>query len=69
MKALISPTETRGTGYRVAWVNDVEIEHAAPFFWVDCDSGVVQDQYWYDPVAKAIKPMTENEQPKNQRIR
>lgn len=69
MKALISPMETRGSGYRVAWTNDVEVEHAAPLFWVDCDSSIVQDQFWYDPTDKKIKPMTENEQPKNQRIR
>jgi hypothetical protein len=67
MKALISPSEARGSGYRVAWVNDVEVEHSAPFFWVDCDPSVVQDQFWYDPAESTIKPMTENEQPKNQR--
>jgi hypothetical protein len=69
MKALISPMEARGSGYRVAWVNNVEVEHATPFFWVDCDSNIVQDQFWYDPADSTIKPMTENEQPKNQRIR
>jgi hypothetical protein len=69
MKALISPMEPRGNGYRVAWVNNVEIEHAAPFFWVDCDSSIVQDQFWYDPADSTIKPMTENEQPKNQRTK
>ena len=59
MKALISPLEPRETGYRVAWVHKEEIEHAAPFFWVDCSSNVVQDKYWYDPADQTIKPMPE----------
>jgi hypothetical protein len=58
-KALISPIEPRETGYRVAWVNDVEIEHAMPLFWVDCSDDIVQDQFWYDPETKTIKPNPE----------
>ena len=61
MKALISPLEPRGSGYRVAWVNPVEVEHAEPYFWVDCSNDVVQDQFWYDPSDQTIKPMTEAE--------
>lgn len=59
MKALISPIEPRETGYRVAWVNAKEVPHAPPLFWVDCADNVVQDQYWYDPVDKEIKPLPE----------
>lgn len=58
-KALISPIETRETGYRVAWTNDVEIDHAEPLFWVDCTDDVVQDQFWYDPSDQTIKPIPE----------
>jgi hypothetical protein len=56
MKALISPLEPRETGYRVAWTNSVEVEHAAPYFWVDCSDDVIQDRFWYDPVDQTIKP-------------
>ena len=58
-KALISPKEVRETGYRVAWTNDVEIDHAEPLFWVDCADDVVQDQFWYDPADQTIKPIPE----------
>jgi len=61
-KALISPIEPRETGYRVAWTNDVEIEHAPPLFWVDCSDDIVQDQFWYDPVDQTIKPIPVPEQ-------
>jgi hypothetical protein len=57
-KALISPSEVRGTGYRVAWTNDVEVEHCPPMFWVDCEDSVVQDAYWYDPADSTIKVAT-----------
>ena len=57
MKALISPKEPRGNGYRVAWTNSVEVEHAKPLFWVDCTNDVVQDEFWYDPTDQQIKPV------------
>lgn len=57
MKALISPKEPCQTGYRVAWTNPVEVEHAKPLFWVDCSNDVVQDQFWYDPTDQQIKPV------------
>jgi len=60
-KALISPQEPVGSGYRIAWTNDVEIEHAPPLFWVDCADEVVQDEYWYDPADQTIKVVTANE--------
>jgi hypothetical protein len=59
MKALISPLESCQTGYRVAWTNPVEIEHAYPYFWVDCSNNVVQDLYWYDPTDQQIKLVPE----------
>jgi hypothetical protein len=55
MKALISPTEPRKTGYRVAQVEQQEFEVAAPLFWVTCADYVVADQYWYDPSDQTIK--------------
>lgn len=59
MKALISPNETRETGYRVAQVEpDAQIfEVAQPLFWVSCADDVVADQFWYDPETQTIKPM------------
>jgi hypothetical protein len=57
MKALISPLEPSQTGYRVAWTNPIEIDHAPPLFWVDCINNVVQDLYWYDPTDQQIKPV------------
>jgi hypothetical protein len=56
MKALISPIEPRETGYRVAQVEEREFEVALPLFWVDCNSDVVADQFWYDPSDQSIKP-------------
>ena len=54
-KALISPIEPRETGYRVAWVSDDPVEHAPPFFWVDCNDDIKPDLFWYDPVDKDFK--------------
>jgi hypothetical protein len=62
-KALISPNEKRETGYRVAWTNNVEIEHAPPLFWVDCADDVIQDQFWYNPSDQTIKPIPQPEPP------
>lgn len=53
--ALISPNEPRETGYRVAYVVDVEHEVASPLFWVSCDSTVVPDEVWYDPSDQSFK--------------
>jgi hypothetical protein len=66
-KALISPEEKRGSGYRVAWTNNFEINHAPPLFWVNCADDVVQDLFWYDPADQTIKPITETEIPINHR--
>lgn len=58
MKALISSTEPRETGYRVAQV----VEDIATFpvaepdmFWVSCANNIVQDKFWYDPADQTIK--------------
>lgn len=56
MKALISPIEPRYSGYRVAWINEIEIEHASPLFWVDCDDTVKGDLFCNHPADQTIKP-------------
>jgi len=58
MKALISTTEPRYTGYRVAQVEpDANIFPVAEtMFWTPCADDVVQDQFWYDPADQTIKP-------------
>jgi hypothetical protein len=62
MKALISPNEPFGTGYRVADIHPIGFDVAQPLFWVDCDDNVLADQFWYDPADQTIKPMPEPEQ-------
>ena len=57
MKALISPTEPKETGYRVAEVAQQQFEVAEPLFWVSCAANVVADQFWYDPADQTIKPI------------
>lgn len=52
--ALISPSEPRETGYRVAEVADNSFEIAPPLFWVECADDVVADVYWYDPNTQII---------------
>jgi hypothetical protein len=48
MKALISPNEPVSTGYRVAEVTETEFEVAQPLFWVECDSTVIANMYFYE---------------------
>ena len=57
-EALISPTEPRETGYRVAQVVDQyqTFEVGQPLFWVECADNVVADQFWYDPQTQTIEP-------------
>jgi hypothetical protein len=62
MKALISTTEPRQTGYRVAEVvaDGATFPVAETMFWTDFPSNldptlVPQDQYWYDPTDQTIK--------------
>ena len=56
-EALISPSEPRETGYRVAQVVDQyqTFEVGQPLFWVECADNVVADQFWYDPSDQLIK--------------
>ncbi len=57
-KALISPTEPRESGYRVAEVLDQgqTFEVGSPLFWTTCADDVVADEFWYDPSDELIKP-------------
>ena len=57
-EALISPTEQKETGYRVAQVVDQyqTFEVGQPLFWVECADDVVADQFWYDPQTQTIEP-------------
>ena len=57
-EALISPSEPRETGYRVAQVVDQyqTFEVGQPLFWVECADDVVADQFWYNPQTQTIEP-------------
>lgn len=56
MKALISPIESRYSGYRVAQVEENEFEVAQPLFWVDCETNIKADWYWFNPSDNTFKP-------------
>lgn len=59
-EALISPSEPRETGYRVAQVVDEgQTFEVGGCFWTPCADNVVADQFWYDPSDETIKPMPE----------
>jgi hypothetical protein len=62
MKALISPNEPRETGYRVAQVEDdnLQFDVANPLFWVSCSNEILADQFWYDPSDETIKPFPQD---------
>lgn len=57
MQALISTTELRETGYRIAQVAaDADVfPVASEMFWVVCADNIVADQFWYDPSDSQIK--------------
>jgi hypothetical protein len=57
MKALISTTEPRESGYRVAQVEaDENIFPVSPeLFWTDCPDDLKADQKWYDPTDQQFK--------------
>jgi hypothetical protein len=58
-KALISTTEPRYTGYRVAEVVNSQadtFEVASSLFWADCADNVVADKFWYNPDNQLIEP-------------
>jgi hypothetical protein len=63
MKALISPNEPRETGYRVAQVEDdnLQFDVADPLFWVTCSNEILADQFWYDPSDETIKTFPQPE--------
>jgi hypothetical protein len=69
MKALISPNETvalgdGNTGVRVAQVDTVGFEVAAPLFWVDCDENVTAEGYhWTGSALAQNPPWPEPEEP------
>jgi hypothetical protein len=58
-EALISPTEPRETGYRVAQVVEQyqTFEVGQLLFWVECADDVIADQFWYNPNTQAITPI------------
>jgi hypothetical protein len=68
MKALISTTESRETGYRVAQVEpDGNIFPVSPeLFWTDCSDDLKADQKWYDPADGQFKDFPQPEPAENQ---
>jgi hypothetical protein len=58
-QALISTTEPRETGYRVAQVvaEGETFPVSAELFWTPCADDVIADQFWYDPSDQTIKPI------------
>lgn len=59
MKALISPMEPREQGYRVAQVEEIEFDVAAPLFWIDCDNTIKADKFWYNPSDETLNVIPE----------
>jgi hypothetical protein len=59
MKALISTIEPVKTGYRVAQVEEDKniFSVAEGLFWIDCDSNIVADEYWYELKTKMLIPL------------
>ena len=53
-KALISPTETSSTGYRIVEVDTTDFQVTPPLFWVDCEDTVTKDNSFYDSTTKTI---------------
>lgn len=48
---------------RVCEVSDTDFPVSEPLFWVDCDSSVVADQFWYDTVSGEINPVVNAPRP------
>ena len=68
MKALISTSEPRLTGYRVAETiyDDQVFPVAETMFWIDFPPNldltlVPKDEYWYDPSDQTIKAIPQPE--------
>ena len=57
-QALISPSESVETGYRIAEVvNTEQTFEVGGCFWTPCADDVLADQFWYDPSNELIKPI------------
>lgn len=57
-KALVSTTEIRYTGYRIAQVVNSQAETftvSTEMFWADCADNVVADEFWYNPDNQQIE--------------
>jgi hypothetical protein len=67
--ALISPDEKvtnidGSTGYRVCDAAFTKFDVAPPLFWFECETIMVPDRYYYDPVRLEIKEKPANPIPK-----
>lgn len=66
MKALISPLETvvdpatgSTIGQRIAEISETGFEVAQPLLWMDCDTDVVADVFYYDTTTGKIQRVPE----------
>jgi len=50
-------------GQRIVEVAENQFEVADPLFWVDCNSSVNTNEYYYDPSDSAIKLISDLEPP------
>ena len=62
-KALISPLEKRDNGVRVAQIEELEFDVAAPLFWVECSYDITTqhtylDGIFIDPVVEKVEEFT-----------
>ena len=55
--------ETYPNSARVCEVTDTTFEVYPTLIWVDCEDGVVADQYYYDKEAQTINPVENAPQP------
>ena len=55
--------ETYPNSARVCQVEDNEFDVAEPLFWIDCDSSVVADQFYYDTQQSVILPIVNAPKP------
>lgn len=55
--------ETYPNSARVCQVEDNEFDVAEPLFWVDCDSSVVADQFYYDTQQSIILQVVNAQKP------
>jgi hypothetical protein len=42
--------------HTITQIEDATFEMCSPFHWVECNSSVTTDDYYYDPVDSTIKP-------------